>query len=125
MSIQDLELIQTREDGKTYVTTIGKMDEDARIQSEKVHAKQVRKAKWAKWRKKWMPRIIEGIKILAIVAVVGYLLYLLFWVVIGAIMLMAVGAGMSEGGQAGQAQTNYYNQQRYNRPTNNPKYWRD
>lgn len=122
MSIQDLDLLQTREDGKTYHTTIGRRKEDAQKQSELMYAEQARKAKWAKWRKKWLPRIVKGIGITAGVAVVGYFLYLLFWVIIGAVVLMAVGAGMSEAGQEGQARTTYYNQRRRDQ-INDPRYW--
>lgn len=124
MSIKNLELQRTREDGKTYTTTIGTMHEDAQTQREKVHAKHMRKARRADMRKKWMPKVLNGIKILGILAVVGVLLYFLFWVVVGGIVLAAVGAGMSEGGAEAQSRANYYNQQRYDRPTNNPKYWR-
>lgn len=123
MSIQDLKLTQTREDGKTYTTTIGTREEDARKQRELMYAKQVRKAKWAKWRKKWMPRIITGIKILGIMAIAGYFLYLLFWVIVGGIVLMVVGAGMSEAGQEGQARAQHYNQK--NRDYYNQNYWRN
>ena len=69
-------------------------------------------------------KVLKGIKILGTLAVVGVLLYFLFWIIVGGIVLAAVGAGMSEGGTAAQNRGNYYNQQRYNRPTNNPKYWR-
>lgn len=124
MSIKNLELQRTREDGKTYTTTIGTMHEDAQSQREKVHKKHMRKARRADMRKKWMPKVLNGIKILGILAVVGVLLYYLFWIIVGGIVLMAVGAGMSEGGIASQNRSNYYNQQNYDRPTNNPKYWR-
>lgn len=122
MSIQDLDLLQTREDGKTYHTTIGTRKEDAQKQRELMYAEQARKAKWAKWRKKWMPRIITGIKIAGIMAIAGYFLYLLFWVIVGAVVLMAVGSGMSEAGQEGQARANYYN--KVNRDHYNQNYWR-
>lgn len=118
MSIKDLQLTQTREDGKKYNTTLGTREEDAQKQRELMYKKQIRKAKWAKWRKKWTPRIIEGLKLLAIIAVVGVLLYFLFWIVIIGIGLMAVGAGMSEAGQEGQARAEHYNQKNrdyYNR----------
>lgn len=114
MSIKNLELQRTREDGKTYTTTIGTMHEDAQKQREKVHAKHMRKARRADMRKKWMPKVLEGIKILGILAVVGVLLYYVFWIIVGGIVLMAAGAGMSEGGREAQNRANHYNQQNYN-----------
>ena len=68
---------------------------------------------------------MKGVSILGIVAIVGVLLYFLFWIIIGGVVLMAVGAGMSEAGSEAKDRSQYYSQQRYNRPTNNPKYWRD
>lgn len=113
MSIKDLELQRTREDGKTYTTTIGTMQEDAQTQREKVHKKYMRKVRRAEMRKKWMPKVLNGIKILGTLAVVGVLLYFLFWVIIGGIVLAAVGAGMSESGRASQNRSNHYNRQNY------------
>ena len=124
MSIKDLEIIRTREDGKNYKTTLGTMEEDAKIQAEKLQKKRARKAKRAKWWKKWKPTIIKSLKIIGILVILGILLYFLFWIVIGGIILMAVGAGMSEGAQASKAQSEFYNEQRIHRSKTPPKYWR-
>lgn len=124
MSIQDLKLSRTREDGKTYTTTVGNRYDDARKQREKVSKKQQRKAKWSAWKKKWFPIIWDIVKLLGTIAVFCVLLYFLFWVAIIGIALAAIGGGLSEGGREQQAQGHYYNEQRRNRPTNNPKYWR-
>lgn len=122
MSIKDLELIRTREDGKEYKTTLGTMDEDARIQAEKLQKirarkakRAARKAKLAKWWKKWKPTIIKSLKIIGKLVILGILFYFLFWVFIGAIILMAVGGGMSEAGKdakARKALNDFYNQHR-------------
>lgn len=127
MSIKDLELIRTREDGKEYKTTLGTMDEDAKIQAEKLQKKRARKAKRAKWWKKWKPTIIKSLKIIGKLVILGILFYFLFWVFIGAIILMAAGSGVREAGQdakAQQARNEFYNQKRRNLPTLHPKYWR-
>lgn len=121
MSIKDLEIIRTREDGKNYKTTLGTMEEDAKIQAEKLQKIRARKAKRAKWWKKWKPTIIKSLKIIGILVILGILLYFLFWVVVGGIVLAAVGAGMSEGGRASQNRANYYNNQNYSRQ--DPRFW--
>ena len=124
MSIKDLEIIRTREDGKNYKTTLGTMEEDAKIQAEKLQKKRARKAKRAKWWAKWKPTIIKSLKIIGILVILGILLYFLFWVFIGGIILMAVGAGVSEGAKASKAQSDFYNEQRIHRSKLPPKYWR-
>ena len=121
MSIKNLELQRTREDGKTYTTTLGTMHEDAQKQREKVHAKYMRKARRADMLKKWKPKVLKGLKLLGKLAVIGVLLYFLFWIVVGGIVLMAVGSGMSEGGRASQNRSSYHNP---NLPTLHPRYWR-
>ena len=63
MSIKDLEIIRTREDGKEYKTTLGTMDEDAKIQAEKLQKMRARKAKPAKLWKKGKPTFIKSLKI--------------------------------------------------------------
>ena len=108
MSIKNLEIQRTREDGKTYTTTFGTMHEDAQKQREKMHAKYMRKARRADMRKKWKPKVLKGLKILGKLTVVGVLLYFLFWVAVGGIVLMAVGSGMVEGGRPPRNRGNRY-----------------
>lgn len=124
MSLKDIQLTQKREDGKTYTTTVGTMEEDAKIHHQKMLDERARKIKWAKWRKKWIPRIVRTFEIIAILTLVGVVLYFAVWLFIIGIVLMAAGSGMSEGGRESQARSQYYNQLRHDRPTNNPKYWR-
>lgn len=121
MSIKDLELQRTREDGKTYTTTLGTMHEDAQKQREKVHAKQMRKARRAEMWEKWKPKVLKCLKILGKLAVVGVVLYFSFWIVVGGIALMAVGGGMSGGGRASQNSRNRYNNQNYSQQ--DPRFW--
>lgn len=118
MSIKNMEIIRTREDGKAYKTTLGTMDEDAKIQAEKLQKMRARKEKRAKWWKKWKPTIIKSLEIIGILAILGILLYFLFWIFVGAIILMAVGSGVSEAGREGQARAQYYNRR------NRDWYWR-
>lgn len=119
-SIQDLELLGEREDGKTYRTTIGTREEDAKKQAEllaqeraakeeKRRKWQLRKEKFLAWWKKWWPTIWKVLQVVGLLAIVAAIIYVAFWIIIGAIVLMAVGAGMSEGGSEGVARANHYN----------------
>lgn len=69
--------------------------------------------KWYKWQLK------IGLILVAILGV-----YYLGWVFLGAIILMAVGAGVREGAEASKAQSEFYNEQRIHRSKLPPKYWR-
>lgn len=119
-SIKDLIIVREREDGKEYTTTLGTMEEDAKKQAEllaqeraakeeKRRKWQLRKEKFLAWWKKWWPTIWKVLQVVGILAILAAIIYVAFWIIIGAIVLMAVGAGMSEGGSEGVARANHYN----------------
>lgn len=119
---EEQEIVLMRADGNTFKTALDRMEEDCEIQanilSDKVERKRIRKAKWVAWWKKWVPQIWSGIQVLGIIAAVAILLYFLFWIALIAIGLAAAGS------REQRAQGQYYNQQRSDRPTANPKYWK-
>lgn len=84
-------------------------------ESESERKRRVWKATLSHWWKKWKPTIIKSLKIIGKLVILGILFYFLFWVFIGAIILMAVGGGMSEAGKdakARKALNDFYNQHR-------------
>lgn len=119
---------RTEDEGMSLTITEGEVPkalQDAMQGNVHVVTKeQIRKEKRKAWWKKWGPLIWKGIQITAIAVVVGVLLYYLFWIALIVIGLAAMGGGMAESGQQQQSQGQFYNQQRSDRPTANPKYWK-
>lgn len=107
--IKDLGITRKRSDGKTYHTTVGNEKKDAKIQEEKLKKERMRKEKFKLISKKWFPRIINLIAIIGALYLAYIVLYALFYIVIGIILLIAVGSGVQDAGRQGQRETNYYN----------------